>query len=97
MGEILREYPSPEDLASATPLNIRLIVSPLGLSTSRGAHLIHMSARFAYGEWEYPDKLPGCGPYAMQSYQILFRREIPAGVTDPALLRYMNENFIGEK
>lgn len=75
---ILERWPTPASLAMAGP-DLEAILKPLGLSEKRAETL-----RGLYKAWgRMPlEKIPGVGPYAVESVLVFCRGEIPKRICD---------------
>ena len=90
--EVLKRWPTPEDLAAADTKELENLIQPLGLSRRRAKTLIRMSYEYTHKSWkDQPDSLYGIGKYASDAYKIFctdnWRDVKPA---DGALVNYHN-------
>ena len=69
--EVLKRWPTPENLASANTDELIRLIKPLGLSQRRAASLKRMSYEYTHKDWkDSPDSLYGIGKYASDAYRI---------------------------
>ena len=89
--EVLRRWPTPSDLASASEEELVALIQPLGLSQRRAKALKKMSYEFIHKDWkDDPTKLYGIGKYASDAYQIFVLNEWKnVHPTDGALVNYV--------
>lgn len=86
---LLRRYPTCEDMAAASLVELESIVTPLGLYRERARHLKDMSKAFLVWDGEDATELPGIGKYGSDSYRIFFKDEIPCDVQDRTLRKHL--------
>lgn len=102
LPDLFGEYPGPRAMANANACRLYNMVSHLGFGERRTQALICMSKIYAdvsdAGHELFLDvrKLPGCGQYAADCWDLLVLRKKPAHeVTDKELRKYMErENML---
>lgn len=85
---VLERWPSPEALAMAHLGSLRAAIRSCGLWRRRSALLRRLSAAWAAGERD-PRRLPGVGPYALDSWSIFVDGRLPRRVDDGKLQLYL--------
>ena len=90
--EVLRRWPTPRDLASASEKELVTLIQPLGLSQRRAKALKKMSYEYIHKDWkDDPTKLYGIGKYASDAYRIFVLNEWKdVHPKDGALVNYVN-------
>ncbi|KAN0118691.1 DNA glycosylase [Russula decolorans] len=101
---LIDRWPTPQSLAKADPAELKDHIHPLGLQSIRARRLIALSSAYVclyayhnHDQEPYPDhtlisRLPGSGPYALDSYRIYcggpdaWRTVIPC---DKELIKYI--------
>ena len=69
--EVLKRWPSPEDLSEADHDELLSLIKPLGLSERRSKALKTMSYEYTHKDWKgEPSSLYGIGKYASDAYYI---------------------------
>lgn len=96
----LREAcPTPEDVAKYPMEDMARLIGPLGLYNRRANMLRRFAIAWTNQEPRTSEDLvnmPGCGPYAIQSWVIFIEGKIPEGVVDHKLAWYVKERMGGE-
>ena len=90
--EVLRRWPTPQDLAQASESELVSLIQPLGLSQRRAKALKRMSYEYTHKNWkDDPTKLYGIGKYASDAYRIFILDEWQTvEPKDGALVNYVN-------
>lgn len=93
LEDLRRRWPTPSSLAAADFIRVAEIVSRLGLGRRRSADLIGLAAAWT----ERPPKvaadlpsLPGCEPYARDSWAIFVDGDLSVEPTDAKLSAYLD-------
>ena len=90
-------WPDPAALAAAGP-DLELVLTPLGFGSRRGILLRRLAAPWAARPARSASdvlSLPGCGPYAADSYAIFVEGRRPAREPSDHYLRvYLAENVV---
>jgi len=89
---IRARWPTAAEFAAADVSEVEQVVRCLGLGRQRSGKLVNLAACWSHGRPQSRDDvlaLPGCGPYAADSWEIfvLGKREVAA--KDRALLSYL--------
>jgi len=89
---IRARWPTAAEFAAADVSEVEQVVRCLGLGRQRSGKLVNLAASWSHGQPQSRDDvlaLPGCGPYAADSWEIfvLGKREVAA--KDRALLSYL--------
>lgn len=85
---ILQRWPTPEAMADATCPELGKELKRLGLQYTRAIRLTAMSHGYLAGIPIH--RLPGVGPYAMESHRIFIRGETDFVPTDAKLRGYLS-------
>lgn len=90
--EVIRKWPTPDDLSKADIEILTNLIAPLGLSIRRAKALKRMSSEYSMLEWQNdPTLLYGIGKYGADAYKIFCTnhwREVSP--KDGALVNYYN-------
>ncbi len=88
--ELFRRWPSPFEMALASPDDVVSVIRTLGLQCRRARQLIRMSVAYAFlWDGDDPDDLPGIGKYGAQSYLIFIRGRLDIEAEDKKLKGYL--------
>mgnify|MGYP001243847354 CR=1 FL=1 len=90
--EVLKRWPTPEDLAKADYNNLVKLIQPLGLSKKRAKALKKMSYDYLSKDWQGDaTNLYGIGKYGSDAYRIFCKGEWKTvQPKDGALVNYVN-------
>ena len=88
----IEKWPGPDEMAKANPLDIEILIQPLGLSKRRSKTLVKMSNDYMQKDWkDHPEVLYGIGKYASDAYRIFCLGEWKkVNPRDGALVNYHN-------
>jgi methyl-CpG-binding domain protein 4 len=92
---LFAKYPRPEDMAVATPQELRDIIKPCGFYNRRTKALIRFSKEYLEKSWERIEELYGIGQYALDSWQIFVEGNVNIEPTDKELLGYLKRQSDG--
>jgi len=90
--EVLKRWPTPEELSIADDDELSLLIQPLGLSKRRSKALKLMSHGYIHKDWRKdPRGLYGIGKYGSDAYHIFCTNEwLSIEPKDGALVNYHN-------
>lgn len=93
LPKFFKRWPTHDALLYATRSEIEEVIAPLVMKRVRAERLYRMSEQF--GDWDGEDatKLYGIGKYGSDSYELFYKKRIPAEVGDHELRRYIQEEF----
>ena len=84
-----RKWPTPKILSQANPEEVVEMIKSLGFYNRRSKTLIRFSEEWERGGWKTPEKLPGIGRYAMDSWKIFVEGKLVKDPSDHILNDYM--------
>lgn len=87
LKRLIRRYPTPCAMASASPVYVYSLIHRTGLAEIKTKRLIDMSR--AWLEGRSITDLPGVGRYALDSYRIFVHRDHTIRPTDRMLKKYL--------
>ena len=76
-------------MARAKQEDVIEIIKPTGLASKKAKNIINMTHRFNTGNWSDICQLPGCGPYASDSYAIFVEGRRDVNPDDKVLRLYL--------
>lgn len=88
---LLARWPTPQSLAAADQSEVALTIRGCGLQNMRASSLKRMSRAFRAWNGADPTTLPGLGPYASDSYRILFLKDPTVRPADKVLRKYLEQ------
>jgi endonuclease III len=89
---IRARLPTAAEFAAADVSEVEQVVCSLGLGRQRSGKLVNLAASWSHGQPQSRDNvfaLPGCGPYAADSWEIFVLGKREVAVKDRALLSYL--------
>lgn len=97
MWDFFSKYPDADAASQANPMEIELMIQPIGLSRRRSVALVRMSNDYLLKSWQdKPEVLYGIGKYASDAYRIFCLGQWQdIEPKDGALINY--HNFLKEK
>ena len=93
LPKFFAKWPTHTSLLHATRNEIEDVIAPLGMRHVRAERLYRMSEQF--GDWDGEDatQLYGIGKYGSDSYELFYKKRVPANIGDHELKRYVKEEF----
>ena len=97
---IRARWPTAEAFAAADLYEVEQVVRGLGLGRQRSGKLVSLAASWSHGEPRSRDdvlSLPGCGPYAADSWEIFVLGKREVAPKDRALLSYLAARRVSDE
>jgi methyl-CpG-binding domain protein 4 len=86
--QLFLQYPTPEKMMEANPLELASLLRPLGFYNRRAKSLIRFSTEWVTRDWNHPHELYGIGQYAADSWDI-FYNDMDLDPDDGVLVKYI--------
>jgi methyl-CpG-binding domain protein 4 len=71
------QYPKPEKLLVADPVDVAELIKSLGFKNRRTKNIFNMSSKFISNDWKDASELPGIGEYGTAAHKIFFCGKVP--------------------